>query len=120
MAKFDGVIDRRDMGGEGIIDGRHPAVAKVLPFKEDNGVFEAGEIIALNAAGKADFYDGGGEGSLSVPVGVCIYKIDTAKDSLGSVLLHGTVIRAAVKNKGARADNAAVSALETNTQIWAF
>lgn len=120
MAKFDGVIDRRDMGSAGIIDGRHPAVVKVMPFKADNGKIEAGEIVALNADGRADFYDAQDEGTLSVPVGVSIFTVDTGKDSLGSVLVHGTVIRSALKNGGAKAETAAVKALETNTQIWAF
>ncbi|QAR34108.1 hypothetical protein EP073_12045 [Geovibrio thiophilus] len=120
MAKFDGVIDRRDMGSAGVIDGRHPAVVKVMPFMPDNGKIEAGEIIALNSEGKADFYDAEDEGTLREPVGVSIFTVDTGKDSLGSVLVHGTVIRSALKNNGIKAEAAAVKVLETNTQIWAF
>ncbi|GAB1536605.1 hypothetical protein ADMFC3_22360 [Geovibrio sp. ADMFC3] len=120
MAKFDGVIDRREIGSEGVIDGRHPAVVKVMPFKQDNGKIAAGEIIALGADGKADFYDSADAGTLAVPVGVTIFPVDTGKDSLGSVLVHGTVIRSALKNEGIKADAAAVKALETNTNIWTF
>jgi hypothetical protein len=120
MAKFDGVIDRRELGSAGIIDGRHPAIVKVLEFKGNNGVFASGEIVALDANGKADFYDAEATGSLAKPIGVCVYGVDTSKDTIASVLLHGTVIKTALKNKGVKANAVAVKTLETNTLIWAF
>lgn len=120
MAKFNGVVDRKEISSEGVIDGRHPAVVKVMPFKSNNGNIGAGEIIALDENGKADFYDADGTDELKKPVGVVIFSVDTEKDSLGSVLVHGTVIRSALKNNGTKADAGAVNALESNTLIWTF
>jgi hypothetical protein len=123
MAKFDAVIDRQSMGSAGIIDGRHPAVVKVLEFRADNGTVEAGEILAFGADGLIDFYDSeavSANATLAVPTGINLFDVDTEKDSLGSVVLHGTVIRSALKNMGEKAEDADVQALEENTLIWAF
>ncbi|WP_022852032.1 hypothetical protein [Limisalsivibrio acetivorans] len=123
MAKFDAVVNRQTVDSAEILDGRHPAVVRVMEFKADSGEVPAGEIVAKDALGLISSYDPdavSANATLAVPVGVNLFPVDTAKDSLGNVVVHGTVIRSSLKTEGAEAADVDKDTLEQNTQIWAF
>jgi hypothetical protein len=120
MATVNGIVGQQTITGKTVIDDRHPAVVRFKEFKADNGIIKAGEIIALDASSTAVSYDPLSAGTEKTPIGVCANEIDTAKDTIGSVIVHGTVIGEALTTKGVKAVSAEVADLETNTLIWSF
>lgn len=120
MATVNGVVGQQTITGKTVIDDRHPAVVRLKQFKADNGVIPAGEIVAVDAGGDIVSYDPASGGSEAAPVGVCTAETDTAKDSIGSVLVDGAVVSKSLLTLGAASSAAEKAALETNTIIWAF
>ena len=72
---------------------RHPAVILAKPVKADQGVLEKGLIVALDANGKVVPYNPSAGGSTANPVGVLVERVDTSKETVGNVLVHGVVFR---------------------------
>ena len=122
MATVNGVVGTQVVSGKTTVVGEHPAVIRTLPFKADNGTLEAGTIVAINATGTYEGYDPDAtEGSpLLTPVGVLTMAIDTTKDTVGNVLVHGTVVKASLLKLGSAAADADVIALETAVAVWAM
>ncbi len=120
MATLNGVVGQQTITDKSVIDDRHPAVVRMKQFKADNGIIPGGEIVALDANGDIVSYDPASGTSEATPVGVCTADVDTAKDSIGGIIVHGTVIGKSLLTKGASASTGEISALETNTLIWSF
>ncbi|MCD8552327.1 hypothetical protein [Seleniivibrio sp.] len=120
MATVNGVVGTQTITGKTVTDGRHPAVIRIMEFASDAGTIQAGEIIALDASGKAVSFDPAASDSTNTPVGVCTEDIDTSKDTAGSVAVHGTVMKKSLLTKGSASSAAHVASLETNAPIWVF
>ncbi|TCK58200.1 head decoration protein [Seleniivibrio woodruffii] len=120
MATVNGVVGTQTITGKTVTDGRHPAVIRTMEFASGAGIIRAGEIIALSTAGKAVSFDPAASDSKKTPVGVCIQDIDTAKDTAGSVAVHGTVMKKSLTVKGTEASSADIAALEANTPVWVY
>jgi len=120
MATVDGIVGQETITQKTVIDGRHPAVVRNKKFKASNGVIPAGEIVAVDAGGDIVSYDPDSVTSEATPVGVCTYDIDTAKDSVGCIIVHGTVVSASLLTKGTPSLAAHITALESNTLIWVY
>lgn len=120
MATVNGVVGQQTITEKTIIDDRHPAVVRMKEFKADNGIIPAGEIVALDSDGKVVSYDPGSGSTEATPIGVCIYGIDTSKNTLGDVLVHGTVVGKSLLTLGSASVSAETAALESNTLIWSF
>lgn len=120
MATVNGVIGRETITDKTVIDSRHPAVTRFMQFKTDNGEIPAGEIVAMDSNGDVVSCDPASGTSENTPVGVCVNVTDTAKDTIGSVLVHGTVVASALLTKGVKSSAAEIAALEANTLIWSF
>jgi len=120
MAKANGVLGRETITSKRIIDDRHPAVIRFKEFKEDNGIIKSGELVALDTNNDVVLYDPSGAAPEDTPVGVCVEDIDTAKETIGSVMVHGTVVKSSLTTKGLKSDDADINKLEEKTAIWAF
>ncbi|PLX66010.1 MAG: hypothetical protein C0602_12825 [Denitrovibrio sp.] len=120
MATVNGVVGQQTITGKTVIDDRHPALVRLKKFKADNGTIPAGEIVALDASGEIVSYDPASGGTEATPVGVCIRETDTAKDTIGSVLVHGAVVAKSLLTKGTASGSNDAAALETATVIWSF
>jgi len=120
MATVNGIIGQATITDKSIIDDRHPAVIRFMQFKADNGVIKAGEILALDANGDTVSYDPASGGTEATPIGVCSSETDTAKDTIGSVIVHGTVVGRSLLTLDAASTSDEISALESNTLIWSF
>ena len=120
MATVNGIVGQQTITEKTVIDDRHPAVIRLKKFKPDNGIIPAGQIVALDAAGETVSFDPDSLGTEDTPVGVCTYEVDTAKDSIGSVMVHGAVVAASLLVKGAAATASEKAELEASTVIWSF
>ncbi|MGD9808880.1 MAG: hypothetical protein AB7E76_10715 [Deferribacterales bacterium] len=120
MATVNGVIGQQTITDKSVIDDRHPAVIRFMQFKADNGIIGAGEILALDSNGDVVSYDPASGGTEASPIGVCSSQTDTAKDTAGGVIIHGTVVGASLLTLGVKAVSAEIEALEANTLIWSF
>jgi len=120
MATFNGVVGTQIISSKSVIDGRHPAVVRIMEFLTENGVIPAGEIIAFDSDGKAVSYDPTGTAPLNAPIGVCTEEIDTAKDSAGNVLVHGCVLASSLLTLGTASTVSHKAALESAKPIWIF
>ena len=72
---------------------RHPAVILSKSFKAGQGVIEKGTIVALGGDGNVVPYNPSASDSTAIPVGVLIERLDTDKETVGNVLVHGVVFR---------------------------
>jgi hypothetical protein len=120
MATVNGVVGTQTITGKTVTDGRHPAVIRIMEFASGTGTIKAGEIIALNASGKAVSFDPAASDTAKTPVGVCTEDIDTAVNTAGSVAVHGTVMKKSLLTQGAASSAAHITALEANAPVWVF
>jgi hypothetical protein len=72
---------------------RHPAVILTKSVKAGQGVLEKGTIVALDGSGLVVPYNPSASDSTANPVGVLVERVDTDKETLGNVLVHGVVFR---------------------------
>jgi len=94
-----------------IIDPVHPPVVRGCTFKANNGVLEAGTIIAVDANRDYVAYDASASDTTKEPKGVLDEDIDTSKQTVGRVLLHGVAVRENVKTKAGAATQDDIDAL---------
>lgn len=120
MATVNGVIGQQTITDKRVIDDRHPAVIRFMQFKADNGIIEAGEILAFDANGDVVSCDPASGTTEATPIGVCSAQTDTSKDTAGGVIVHGTVVAESLLTLGVKAVTAEIDALEANTLIWSF
>jgi len=118
MAIVNGVIWEQTITEKSVADGVHPIINRSKEFKADNGIIPAGEIVAIDSNGDIVSYDPASGGSEATPVGVCTYSIDTSKDTIGYVIVHGTVLKNSLTTKGSAAAANDISNLESSTIIW--
>ena len=79
---------------------RHPAVILSKPVKAGQGVLEKGTIVALDSNGLVVPYNPSASDSTSNPVGILVERVDTDKETVGNVLVHGVVFRERLKVAG--------------------
>ncbi len=72
---------------------RHPAVILSKSIKAGQGVLERGTIVAVDSNGLVVSYNPSATDSTAEPVGVLIERIDTGKETVGNVLVHGVVFK---------------------------
>ncbi len=94
-----------------IVHGAHPAVVVSTQFKASNGEIKAGAIIALNSSSEALLYERGGTSPINAIHGVLIEDVNTAKQTVGRVLIHGAVVSKKVLHKTSAATSADFTAL---------
>lgn len=104
MAGFNAVLDTKQFSDKRVLDDRHPAIVITRAFKANNGTIPAGELVAYDVNGDVVSFDPAGIAPVNDPVGVCVHDVDTAKVTIGGVVVHGTVVSAALTVKGADAD----------------
>jgi len=72
---------------------RHPAVILSKAVKQGQGVLERGTIVAVDSNGLVVPYNPSATDSTAEPVGVLVERVDTSKETVGNVLVHGVVFR---------------------------
>jgi len=72
---------------------RHPAVILSKSVKQGQGVLERGTIVAVDSNGLVVPYNPSATDSTAEPVGVLVERVDTSKETVGNVLVHGVVYR---------------------------
>ena len=72
---------------------RHPAVILSKSVKQGQGVLERGTIVAVDSNGLVVPYNPSATDSTAEPVGVLVERVDTDKETVGNVLVHGVVYR---------------------------
>jgi len=120
MAIVNGVVGQQTITEKSVIDERHPAIVRFKTFKADSGIIKAGEIIALDAGGDAVSFDPASGTSTATPIGVNAADIDTSKDTIGSVVVHGTVVAKSLLTQGSASTAGEIATLESSTLIWSF
>ncbi len=79
---------------------RHPAVILSKSIKGGQGVLERGTIVALDSNGLVVPYSPSASDSTANPIGVLVERLDTDKETVGNVLVHGVVFRERLKVAG--------------------
>lgn len=121
MAGVNGIVGTLNVTEKEVVTDFHPAVNRTVALKANNGVVAQGTILAYNASGTAEAYDPAAtEGStLLTPIGVLVYKCDTARDTAGIMLVHGVVMGdSLVVAGGDAADEDDIAALTAALPIW--
>jgi len=72
---------------------RHPAVILSKSVKQGQGILERGTIVAVDSNGLVVPYNPSATDSTGEPVGVLVERVDTGKETVGNVLVHGVVFR---------------------------
>ena len=85
---MDGVKSRFKVEGERAHTQSHPPIILTGKFKNGNGELSAGQVLMRDAEKLLVPY-AGGEGEMMV--GVLDYPIDTAAETVGGYIVHGTV-----------------------------
>lgn len=110
---YNAVIKTENITEDQVVDLTHPPVIVGCTFAAGSDVFEAGTIVAKDANGAYVAYDASASDTTKTPVGVLDEKIDTAKQTVARVLLHGTVIRDRVVTAAGAATQEDIDALAT-------
>jgi len=121
MAIFSGNVGSKSLTEKTVTTDFHPLVFETFDLKADNGVLEAGTILAKNTDGTVEAYDpNAAEGSpLLTPVGVLAYLTDTARATAGVAVVHGVLVKKAlVVSGGTAADDDDITALKTALAVW--
>lgn len=119
MSTINGVVGSVTMTEKTVMTDDHPIVTRTFSLKANNGTLEAGTILALNGSNTAEAWQPAGTAPLNVPVGVLMYKADTAKDTIGISAVHGVCQKKALLVSGGTAPSAAnITTLETTLMIW--
>ncbi len=98
-----------------VVSGDHPPVISALKFDADQGVLEAGLVVAI-ADRSAHYvaYDPAADDGTENPKGVLTVKVDTAEAvQVAPVLEHGTVVAENVHVSGTPVTSAQIEALKT-------
>jgi hypothetical protein len=120
MAGINGVLGTQTFTEKTVVSDNHPPVVRNMEALADNGTIEAGTILSKNADGKIISCDFTASDGTEIPAGVLVQTIDTSADTMALVLVHGTVVRAALMSAGEASADAQVSALESALKIWAI
>jgi len=105
-----------------IADVEHKSVIVTKRLKPNQGVLEAGSIIGKDlSTGDLLFYnptatDDTGNPTQE-PIGVLVNLVNTDKQTLANIIVHGVVLKNALKVKAGNVDTAVLDALEAKT-IW--
>lgn len=121
MAGINGIVGTKSLTEKSVMTDGHPGVTQNFALKADNGILEAGTILAYNASGTAEAYDPSATGGspLLTPIGVLLYQTDTARTTVGIAVVHGIVIKKAlVVAGGTAADADDITALKTALSVW--
>lgn len=90
---YDAKLGTQTFTEKVVVDGTHPAIILAMKIKPNQGELKAGLIVALDTNGEVVPYNPTGQAPLNIPIGVLTVSIDTTKETVGSVLRHGTVVR---------------------------
>jgi hypothetical protein len=105
-----------------VIAEGHPVVVRSRVVKANQGTLNPGQLVAIDSTGLLVAYDPAytpGQGDPPAPVlaGVCLHLVDTAAEAAAEVIVHGTVVKEALKSLTAAAAPAQLTALE-KLLIW--
>jgi hypothetical protein len=117
----NGIVGTVTMTETSVVTDGHPIVSEAIELKADNGVLDAGLILALNDSGTAEGYDPTvtAGSTLLVPVGVLMFRTDTSRDNEGIVLKHGFAVGKALTVAGGdAADTDDFAALKAALPVW--
>jgi hypothetical protein len=120
MAGINGVVGTQNFTTKTVVTDAHPAVIKSVEMLADNGAFEAGTIMAKNGADKCVAFDPVAVDGTQNPIGVLVNDIDTAVDTIGDIVVHGTVLRKALMTGSTVSTDAEAATLESNLDIWTY
>ncbi len=106
-----------------VADVEHEPVILTKNLLSGQGVLEAGSIIGKDlSTGDLVFYDPTAVDSttgnpIQEPIGVLANLVDTDRQTLANIIVHGVVLQNALKVKAGTIDTAVLDALEAKT-IW--
>ncbi len=106
-----------------VADVEHKPVIVTKNLLSGQGVLEAGSIIGKDlSTGNLVFYDPTAVDSTTgnktqEPIGVLANLVDTDRQTLANIIVHGVVLKNALKVKAGTIDTAVLEALEAKT-IW--
>lgn len=103
-------------------DIEHKPVILTKQLAANQGVLEAGSIIGKDTStGDLVFYDptavDGSGNPVQEPIGVLANLIDTDRQTLANIIVHGVVLKESLKVKAGSIDSTVLDALEAKT-IW--
>lgn len=96
-----------------IADTQHPPIIVSRILKANQGVLEAGSIIAVDNTGNLVFYDP--SKTSHQPVGILANIVDTDRQQIANLIVHGTVVKEALKVKTGNIDQTVIEKLEAKT-----
>lgn len=88
----------------------HPPVMEGRPAKPNVGTVPDGRVLACDADGLIVSYNAASPAPENIAVGVLAEELETAKDDVAVMLLHGTVRRTRLTVAGGAAPSATVFA----------
>ena len=97
-----------------LADVEHKPVILTKNLKAGQGILEAGSIIAKDGQGKLVLYDPTKD--THQIIGVLASQVDTDRQTLANVIVHGVVLKKVLKAKS-QINDAVLDALEAKT-IW--
>ncbi len=106
-----------------VADVEHEPVILTKNLLSGQGVLEAGSIIGKDLnTGDLVFYDPTATDATTgnptqEPIGVLANLVDTDRQTLANIIVHGVVLKNALKVKAGTVDTAVLEALEAKT-IW--
>ena len=112
----DGKIGEMTTKEVQIITELHPPVIITVPLKANQGYLELGSIIAKNNNGENVLYDPSDTNQQIV--GVLANSVDTNRQDIGNVIVHGVVVRKFLKAKKP-VDDKVIEKLNQKT-IWSI
>ena len=108
------ILGTQAFGDKPVIDRTHPAVIIGSKVKTNSGTIERGALVSRDASGLIVAF----KAALGV-AGVLTEAVDTSVEEVVPVLVHGTVVRAALTTLGAAATDEQVGLLAAKG-IWAI
>lgn len=96
-----------------IADTQHPPLIVSRTLKANQGVLDAGSIIAVDNTGNLVFYDP--TKTSHQPVGVLANIVDTDRQQTANLIVHGAVLKEALKVKTGNIDQTIIDKLEAKT-----
>lgn len=90
---YDAKLGMHTFEAKQVVDATHPAVVLSMKVKANQGELPIGLIVTKDDNGELIPFE---RGSTKEPVGVLTNTVDTSKETVASVLVHGTVVAKAL------------------------
>ena len=108
---YDAKLGTQTFRESTVIDHTHPPVVWDFPVATGQGELAPGTVVAFNAAGAVVPYDPNGAAPVNDPIGILTMRVDTDKEDVAPVLIHGCGVRKYVSVGGNPVDDETVAKL---------